>query len=420
MAERNSWAVSDSPNGVITTEDARLAVSALIQSGTTSVTSRDGIRAGSGDPGLVAAATPTPDKVVTVQPFQMFMRASRGIGSYVQTLDSVKTLDLLTDNPAHSSDARIDLIIVQQADKFYGDTSNAFAVKQIVGTPSSTPGEPGVPGSPDYFLLATVRIPGGATTITPEMITDRRPNWVVGLGGVVPVKNVEGRNAAAPYDGLTAYRRDRRWLEIHDGAAWRVPSIPVCSSVAEITATITDPVIGQMVFSTTDQLIYKWTGSAWLGAVPTGTTRHEARYEVRPGQEQAFAASTDTRLPFPTSVYTSPDITPSSGNTIFTLNRAGIWNITTNARFRAPGGADAYHFYLAIVDAGNLGIRYGNAQHYLTGGSTGNASVSATNLFTAGTRISALIWTTATTANGRTHLTDAVNINNLTLTWLRP
>ncbi|MFB6722918.1 hypothetical protein ACFCV3_22255 [Kribbella sp. NPDC056345] len=419
MAERNSWAVSDSPNGVITTEDARLAVSALMQPGATPVISRDGIRPGSGEPGLVAAAAPTPDKVVTVQPFQMFMRASRGIGSYVQTLDSVKTLDLLTDNPAHSSDSRIDLIIAQQADKFYGDTTNAFTVRHIVGSPSPTPGEPAVPGSPDYVRLAIVRIPGGATTITPEMITDQRPSWVVGLGGVVPVRSADGRNATTPYDGLTAYRRDRRWLEIHDGAAWRVPSIPVCSSVAEITATVTDPVLGQLVFSTSDQMIYKWTGSAWLAAVPTGTTRHEARYEVRAGQEQTFAASVHSRVGFPTAVYTSPDVTPSSSNTIFTLNRAGIWNITTSARFRSPGGADPYYLYLGIADSGNLETRYANMMVYQPGNSTGNANVSTTNLFPAGTRISASVWTTAAAA-GRTQFIDTQNLNNITLTWLRP
>src|SRR3712207_1396525 len=96
MAERNSWAVSDASRGVITTEDARLAVNALVQAGPTAVTSRNGIRPGQGEPGLVTVA-PTPNKTVTVQPFQMFMRPTRGIGSYVQTLDAVKELDLLTE-----------------------------------------------------------------------------------------------------------------------------------------------------------------------------------------------------------------------------------------------------------------------------------------------------------------------------------
>lgn len=68
MAERNSWAVSDSPNGVITTEDARLATGALIQSGPTAYTSRNGLRPGVADPGRVAAASPTQNQTVTVQP----------------------------------------------------------------------------------------------------------------------------------------------------------------------------------------------------------------------------------------------------------------------------------------------------------------------------------------------------------------
>ncbi|WP_372663727.1 hypothetical protein [Amycolatopsis kentuckyensis] len=421
MAERNSWAVSDSPNGVITTEDARLAVSAAVQSGPSPVLSRNGIRPANGDPGKVAAASPTPDATVTVQPFQMFMRASRGVGSYVQTLDAVKTLDLLKDNPAHSSNARIDLIVAQQTDKFYGDTTNGFVVKQIVGDPTTSQ-EPTPTG--DYMLLASVRIPAGAKSIAPEQIQDRRPGWVVGLGGVMPSKGVDDRNGTHSYNGLTTYRQDRRWLEINDGEKWRVPSIPVCTSLADIRAMVTDPLPGQLVFSTQDNLVYRWNGADWIGSVATGggaigttptATRHEARYEVR-GNVQTFPVQANTRSRFPTMVYGSPDVTTSASNDVFTLNRAGIWTITASFRTTAPLGSGEYHTYMAITDGANVEIRYANTMSRWFATSPGTMSTATTNFFNAGATVSVVFWSDS--AN-RTHDTGWANVNHVSLTWLR-
>lgn len=422
MAERNSWAVSDSPNGVITTEDARLALSAALQSGPGPVLSRNGIRPANGNPGLVAAASPTPDGTVTVQPFQMFMRASRGVGSYVQTLDAVKTLDLLKDNPAHSSNGRIDLIVAQQTDKFYGDTSNGFVVKQIVGEPSSTPGEP-TPGG-DYMQLARVRVPAGTRTITTDLIDDRRPGWVVGLGGVMPSRGVGERDAVHSYNGITTYRQDKRWLEINDGEKWRVPSMPVCTSLADVRAMITDPLPGQLVFSTQDNLVYRWNGADWIGSVATGggavgttptATRHEARYEAR-SNVQTFASGVDTRARFPTMVYGSPDITTSANNDVFTLNRAGIWTITASFRTTAPQGSADYHTYMAISDGVSTGIRFANTMSRWLATSPGTMSCAATNFFAAGATVSVLFWTDNT---GRTYDVGWPNVNHVSLTWLR-
>jgi hypothetical protein len=421
MAERNSWAVSDSPNGVITTEDARIAVSALMQAGPSPSTSRNGIRPGVGDPGTVAAAAPTPNKTVTVQPFQMFMRAARGTGSYVQTLDAVKSLDLLTDSPAHAANARYDLIVAQQSDKFYGDDNNTFAVRQIVGTPSGTPADPTVPGSADFFLLARVRIAAGATTITADMIDDLRPAWTVGLGGLIPVRNAAERDAIATFPGVQAYRQDRRWVEVHDGTAWRIPNIPVCSSLADITAAITNPYLGQWVFNTADNLLYRWNGSGWVGSIATGAPNtaasHEARYEVRGGQGQSFPPA-DVRISFPTAVYTTPDVTITNNN-VFTLNRSGLWHISVSNKITGNPGTANYAAYLGIADSpSNFGLRYANSQVNYNGGGNGALACSTNHRFPAGTQLCAIFWHTST-ANLTQDLTWA-NVNNITLTWLRP
>jgi hypothetical protein len=427
MPDRNSWAVSDTPEGVITTEDARLATGALVQAGPTAVSSRNGIRPGVGDPGRVAAATPTANKTVTVQPFQAFMRPSRGFGSYIQTVDEVQTLDLLTAAPPHPGDPRNDLIIVEQLDKYYGDDTNALRVRQVVGDPSGTPGDP-TPDSDDYFLLARVRVPAGGTevVVTDGMIDDLRPGWVVGLGGVAPFRGAAERDAAAAYHGLTGYRLDRDWLELNDGTSWRVPSIPVCLSVADIEATITAPYNGQLAFNLADGMIYRWNTQRWIGTIPTGGTtstnsrgNREARYEVRAGQAQTFPQITDTRIAFPTAVYTTDDVSASNNNSVFTLNRGGLWQISVSQRLLPPGGASNYNCYLAIVDhPSNFSIRWANTMHFYGPTSFGTLSCSTENRFTAGTQVCAILWTSA--GASRTHDLTWVNLNNISLTWLRP
>jgi hypothetical protein len=414
MPERNSWAVSDTPDGVITTEDARIALSALMQTGPSAASARDGVRPGAGEPGRVSAVAPTPNRTVTVAPFQMFMRPSRGTGSYIQTLDAVKTLDLLTDHPSHPSNARIDLIVAQQSDEFYGDNSNAFVVRHVAGEPSGSPTDPDVDGSPDAVLLARVRIPAGATAITEEMIENEELEWAVGLGGLLPVRTVAERDTVDAYPGAQVYRRDRRWTELHDGGAWRVPSIPVCSSLADITAAFGSPYLGQAAFSTGDNLLYRWDGSAWVGAVATGgagtATRHEARYEIRTAQS---FPSGDNRIAFPFAVYTTSDVTPTSNN-IFTLNRAGLWHISASTYHNTPG---VNHFtYLGIVNGASIGVRYANAQHYNATGH-GAMNVSTVQRFTVGAQVSAIFWHDVTT--GAIGLNTAMP-NNITLTWLRP
>jgi hypothetical protein len=417
MAERNSWAVSDSPNGVISTEDARLSLSAAIQSGPDPVRSRNGIRPALGDPGRVAAVAPTPNKTVAVQPFQMFTRPRRGVGSYVQTLDSVKVLDLITGTPAMKpNESRIDLIVAQQSDKFYGDNENRFAIVHVVGTSAITPVVPEVPGLGDYLPLAQVTIAATDTVITDKMIRDARPGWVVGLGGVSPMRGSGERDATHAYNGLTGYRQDRRWLETYDGEKWRVPSAPIVNSTADL-ASITNPHLGQLVVNTEDALVYRWDGAAWVGAVPTGTVRHEARYEIRFRQGQSMPAA-DTNVRFPTAVYTSPDVSVSANSAVFTLNRAGLWSITVGQRIAGSMGNGTYEMYLGIVNADDWAVRYAHVQHLYAIGMSSSLNCSTENVFPAGTKISAIVWHTQPL--GMSHEVVWQNVNNISLTWLRP
>ncbi|WP_225727293.1 MULTISPECIES: hypothetical protein [unclassified Nocardia] len=429
MSQHYSWAVSSSPNGLITTEDARLATTALLQPGPTSTSSETGIRAAAGDPGTVQVAADT--SFVTVRPFQMFMRSNRGAGSYIQTYDDPTPIDVLKHAPAATA-ARVDLIVAQQSDMSYpGDTGNGFAVRHIPGVPG-TPGDPPVSGSTDFVVLARINVKGGATALTPDMIQNNSQlKRVVALGGIAPVRTADDRPAIAQtYSGQTVYRQDRGWLEISDGSRWRVPSIPVCASFADLTATIKDPALGQLVLSADDGMLYRWTGGSWLGVIDCGTgasptERHEARYETH-GQGQHITGS-ETRIRFPDKVYESNDVVHDETFGTFTLTRGGLWRITTSQRLFAagPGGdggvgddfdKNLYESYIAIVDASNYGIRYANANHDQRRKVPAALNCVAENVFPAGTQLSVIMWTSVPCDQD----TSWPNINNITLTWLRP
>lgn len=239
MAERNSWAVSDT-GGVLTVEDGRLALGAHVFPGATNPRARSGFRPGPTDPALVLASG-TPDGFVHVNPFQLFMQSGRGTepGMYVQTLDAIKDINILS-TPADPTNPRDDLVIAQQSDKFYADAANTFLVKQVVGTPAGVPADPTVTGSPDFLRLARVRVNANATTITQANITNLRQTtgfgtgimlpaglFTVALGGVLPVGSLTQRDAiVGKYDGLAVWRQDLKRIEIWTGAAWRVFSRP--------------------------------------------------------------------------------------------------------------------------------------------------------------------------------------------------
>jgi hypothetical protein len=272
MADRNPLWVSHT-GGVVTTDDARIGLSAVWTPGSSNVNARSGLRPAGAtaavSPGLVAQQT-VADKTVKVNAFQATIPASRATGSFIVTLDAVKNIDLLTAHPAHASLQRNDLIVAQVSDETF-DSANGFSVFPVVGTPSGTPTDPvvnttnGAPtNSPDYIVLARVRVTAGALTITTAMIDDLRPPWMVALGGVLPIKSAGDRATLTPYEGMTIWRADRVWLETYSVplGGWIVQGPVVCSTAADFASAVTTPYIGQRVYLSTPRAYYRWDGAA--------------------------------------------------------------------------------------------------------------------------------------------------------------
>lgn len=261
MVERVSWAVGADTERILTVEDARIAWSGLLTSAG-AVTSRSGFRpAGNADPGRVFATSPTPNGTVHVEPFTYHLQSVRGGGVYTMSLDSVKDVDILTTAPPDANNARNDLIVAQQSDLFFGDPDSRMRVRHIVGNPAASPQDPQITGSPDFIRLARIVVQANATAINPADIQGLRPvdRTTVALGGVLPVPDRAARDAIVnPYEGLTIYRRDRKWLEYFDATAWRVIGSVQVAALTDIS----DPIPGQLViFGATP---YRFDGVVWL------------------------------------------------------------------------------------------------------------------------------------------------------------
>ncbi|WP_143254246.1 hypothetical protein [Amycolatopsis keratiniphila] len=346
MAERDSWATMNGATRVVDAEDSRVAFGALLQPGATATAKSVGIINSAGSPGLVSATAPTPDVNVKVFAFQAVIPATRGMGPYIATLDADKTLNVLGADPADPSNARRDLIIARQTDTYYADGSTAYTVLRIKGTPAGSPVDPDPTQGglyPDYLLLARIRIAAGATTVTGAMIDDLRPARVVGLGGVVPVASLTERAALPAVPGLTIYRRDKGWTEVYNSTAgtWQCQGTVTTGALADIT----HPYTGQLAILTTDNYMYRWTGSAWVVvANVSGTT---------PGGDWELG---DQGIGTPTLLTNWSVVTPPVGLSlaagVFTVNVPGWWHVTCSVRFN-NATADKYVF-VAGTGPGNV------------------------------------------------------------------
>lgn len=260
MAIRDAWATGTSS---FDAEEIRVAEAAAWTPATTAVKALTGIKPGPGNPGAVTA-TGTPDGFVHVAAFAAIIQSSRAAnaGIYTLTVDATVDINVLA-TPANATNPRNDLVIAYVPDTFYGDANSTPVVRTVVGTPSGSPADPSLAAFPDAVTLARVRVNANATTITTSNITDLRPPNTVAVGGVLPTATATTRNAlTGTYDGLTVYRRDRNWMETYDGAAYRVDSMPVVSSTADLSA-ITNPSTGIVAYNTGDNMMYRYTGSAW-------------------------------------------------------------------------------------------------------------------------------------------------------------
>lgn len=198
-------------------------------------------------------------------------------------------------------------------------------------------------------------------------------------------------------------------------------SIPVVSSTADITGGI-GPFTGQIIFNTTDNMLYRYDGAAWVAFAATGgntvATQHEARYQQTVAQSCATGA--DTKLSFNSATYTSNDVTASgTGNTDFLLNRGGVWLVTASMRWVSNAGGGERHLFLSTGTVlGTLANRFAGSTSGNVGTTPISLSVASIIRVSAGTSVFAGCFQNC----GAALNTDVGfgGSNHISLTWLRP
>jgi len=190
-----------------------------------------------------------------------------------------------------------------------------------------------------------------------------------------------------------------------------------------VTATtdILTPYTGQIVSNTTDNMLYRYTGSAWLAILgmggDTAATRHAARYEST--NAQSIANSTDVKCQFPTAVKTSNDVTASgTSNTDFLINRTGWWLLTAAQRYAGnAGGGERNLSLITGTNVGSLTSRLTNASVFPAAG-VGPLAIATVEPITSGTSICVGTWQNCGVALAFESIWGTNN--HVSLTWLGP
>lgn len=201
-------------------------------------------------------------------------------------------------------------------------------------------------------------------------------------------------------------------------AALNASSIPVVTSTADITS----PFLGQLIFNTTDNMVYRYDGTTpWVGCVAAGGTSaaqlHEARYEHKTTMNVTNV--TDTKMNFPTALTTSNDVTASgTNNTDFLLNRGGLWRVSAGVRLNGNAGGGERHLFLQVGSTFTPANRFAGVAYGNVGSAPVTLNCSTELRLAAATTIVVGLFQNC----GATLATDVGfgGTGHVALTWLRP
>lgn len=129
------------------------------------------------------------------------------------------------------------------------------------------------------------------------------------VNGVDVAGSVAARNALTPFNGKLIARSDRGWLELYDGAAWRVVGVAAVTNFADLATYITNPYAGQLAIVTSEQnRQYRYSGAAWVSELPSYVI-------LRQTVSQSIPTSAWTPLNFDTEDSDGPGWHSTASNT---------------------------------------------------------------------------------------------------------
>jgi hypothetical protein len=182
------------------------------------------------DPGggdfAIAETSPLSNSVV-VDPGRAIIQGDDELnqGKYVVRLESLVNVLL---QPAPTSDARIDLIVLQVNDSVAGSVRTPADVAQIDVIEGAVSAVPVMPAVPDTAIpLASVLRTTGDTFIDNSMITDERTagsQQSYSINSRFEQLTTTERNALTPFTGQTIFNTTTNQIEYYDGANWVGPT----------------------------------------------------------------------------------------------------------------------------------------------------------------------------------------------------
>jgi hypothetical protein len=241
-------------------------------------------------------------------------------------------------DPAPSTNPRNDLVVLRIYDAAQGDTvpgsgANLAQIEVITGTPGSIPADPvtrNADGSISNWSTAPVpaQAAGGGVGIPLARAQ-------VSTGGVITLTDL--RRSTFPLGGLR-------------------PLLPGDS--------LSDPgyLPGEQVLS--GSVVYTWSGSAWVATDLVASNLGYAEYSQTAAQ--TIATNTDQRALWDTAVVSSPDISVStvSGGTVFTVNRAGVWDVSGTIRINGAAGNGIFERAVVLSTTSAIAYRFGGMNNY--------------------------------------------------------
>lgn len=212
-----------------------------------------------------------------------------------------------------------------------------------------------------------------------------------------------------PYDGQVIYETDTNHVLTWNGTAWKNSSIPVVTATSQITS----PYEGMLIMNSTDDMIYVRRSSAWVAAVATGDTFHEARYYQNTAQTVANTA--DVKLYFDTAVTTCADVVASgTNNTDFTLQRSGLWLLSAGVRYPSATAGER-HVFIGTSSDMAIGNRITGASAHIA--TTTTLSCTTTARLNSGTVVVAGTYQSSGASRALSISGQTIFIS---LVWLRP
>lgn len=284
-------------------------------------------------------------------------------------------------------------------------TQNALAIKDSGGFNIFTIGGSGNVDASGYIATATNLSATGSLTVgtTASVGTNLSVTGTSTLtgdvtlplpaAGTTPRLNIRGRTSGLLIEGKDQAGTVTYSMGVDGGGVaagkWYIhdKSSPVVAVVSG-TGVVPLPTAPMVVFDSSDFLMKKYNGATWD---VIGRWGLDEAVEYTSTSVQSLANITQTKVQFNNAVQTSTAVTAGgTSNDQFTLNRAGIWDIT--AGIRHAGAAGDNERALSITTTGDTGVATPFAVSSAVQGST-TAPWSTTcntgpRFFSAGTQIS--------------------------------